>query len=126
MSTAWGDTLRTVHLRPYAKGHGPTFTLRTRDTGRTDRLGKSILEYAFTMRENGKTVTLFEGADFACSPMHAIDSDAACASLLGFLTLRPGDTDREYFEEYTAQQLDYCSKHAEALSCAVMDRFGDH
>jgi hypothetical protein len=57
--------------------------------------------------------------------MHADDSDATIASLMTFLTLRPGDTDAEYFESYTPAQLDYCSHHAEALNCEVMHRFGE-
>jgi hypothetical protein len=59
---------------------------------------------------------LFSGADYGCSPMHAIDSDETLRSLLGFLTLRPGDTDAEYFKDYTQDQLDFCSGDAESLS----------
>ena len=72
-----------------------------------------------------KNTVLFEGEDFGCSPMHAIDSDETLAGIMGFLTLRPGDTDPEYFEGYTEAQLDYCSQHAEALACEVSRRFGD-
>lgn len=68
---------------------------------------------------------LFEGEDFGCSPMHAIDSDECVAAIMSFLTLRPGDTDREYFEDYTEAQLDYCSQHAEALASEVLNRFGE-
>jgi hypothetical protein len=78
------------------------------------------------MREHGKTQTVFEGADFGCSPLHAIDSDRTIVGLMSFLTLRPGDTDREYFDAYTPEQLAYCSAHAEALGCAVDGRFGEN
>jgi len=46
----------------------------------------------------------------------AIDSDASIGALLGFLTLRPGDTDAEYFENYTDRQREFCDTDAEALS----------
>lgn len=46
--------------------------------------------------------------------------------LLGFLTLRPGDTDREYFDKYTPAQLEYANQHAETLPCECYARFGDH
>jgi len=63
---------------------------------------------------------LFEGADFAGSPMVADDSDACLATLLTFLTLRPGDTDRDYFDDYTPEQLDWTQDYAcEALGCEV-------
>jgi hypothetical protein len=48
---------------------------------------------------------IFEGEDFAGSPMDADDSDETVAALLTFLTLRRGDTDAEYFESYTPEQL---------------------
>ena len=54
---------------------------------------------------NGKRI--FEGDDFSPSPMYACDGPESAASLLSFLTLQPGDTDKEYFAEYTAEQLDW-------------------
>lgn len=119
------DKLRTVRLSPYLKGKGPTWTLTTFDTGRTDRVGKSELAYELRQVDNGKSSLLFEGDKFFCSPCYAIDSDEAVGSLLTFLTLRPGDTDAEYFEAYTPAQLEYCAKHAESLSCYCSDRFGE-
>lgn len=119
------DKLRRVILRPYRKGHGPAFILDTFATERTDWRGQTRIAYTLKMRENGRSVVLFEGVDFAGSPMHADDSSASVASLLGFLTLRPGDTDAEYFEKYTPGQLAYCNRHAETLACYVADRFGE-
>lgn len=66
---------------------------------------------------------LFEGEDFGCSPCHAVDSDATVEGIMSFLTLRPGDTDAEYFESYTQAQLNYCAEHAEALRSEVDRRF---
>lgn len=118
--------LRRVRFAPYLKGKGPTFTLKTWDTGHEHRGGPQwAIEYRLTMGEHGRRTVLFEGADFGCSPLDAIDSDACIRSLMSFLTLRPGDTDSEYFEDYTAAQLAYCDAHAEALSCCVADRFGE-
>lgn len=127
------EQLRNVLFRPYRKGMGPTFRLVTWDTGRTDSLGKSMLGYRLTMTGDTRTivqsgdnrVVLFEGEDFGCSPLHPIDSDEAVAAIMGFLTLKPGDTDRDYFADYTDTQLAFCSEHAEALANCVADRFGD-
>ena len=80
------------------------FTLRLYDTGRCDNRGKSVLSYQLKDRRQ----VIFEGSDFAGSPMHADDSIDTIIALLGFLTLQPGDTDREYFDSYSPAQLDWC------------------
>lgn len=131
--------LRRVIFRPYRKGCGPTFILDTWDTGRTGYNGKWLVGYRLVMAEPNpewrgdvsrnagpKTVrtVLFEGDEFSPGAGMCVDSDEAIEGLMGFLTLRPGDTDREYFDNYTPAQLEYCSQHAEALSCEVMRRFG--
>lgn len=119
--------LRRCRFAPYRKGMGPTFSLVMWDT--MDYRGDGIfakhrLGYRLTMHEPGKApVVLFTGEDFGASPCHAIDADETVCGLMGFLTLRPGDTDREYFEEYTETQKDYCDCFAESLSCEVSCRF---
>ena len=117
--------VRTVRLTPYRKGLGPRFTLKVVDTGRTDARGCSVLAYVLKQREGGQTSVLLEGTDFRPSPLHADDSNATVAALLGFLTLRPGDTDEEYFLGYTRTQLEFCAQHAEALSAESFSRFGE-
>jgi hypothetical protein len=64
---------------------------------------------------------IFEGEDFSCSPMIAIDSDDSLRSLLGFLTLKPGDTDRDYFDDYTPEQLAFAENEAESLSIWALE-----
>ncbi len=119
------DIIRRCILRPYRKGMGPIFTLSVWDTHRRDWRGQSILGYLFRQHESGKAETLFQGEDFAGSPLHADDSDNTIGSLLSFLTLRPGDTDREYFDHYTEAQHEFCASHAEALQCECLARFGE-
>lgn len=132
------DTLRVCIFRPYRRGLGPTFKLTTWSTGRYDRRGCSVIGYRLTMhgqylqvtafpaaRMRMQRVVIFEGEDFCGSPMHGDDSDECMRSLMGFLTLRPGDTDADYFASDTELQRDYRTHHAEALSMAVYDRFGE-
>lgn len=38
----------------------------------------------------------------ACAPGTPIDSDECLRNILGFLTLRPGNTDPDYFDEAAA------------------------
>lgn len=117
--------LRTVRFQPYRAGMGPRFTLTMRDAGTVDSRGVTTIAYKLTMREPGaaKSVVLFDAADYHGSPMHADDSNANVEGLMGFLTLRPGDTDDEYFASYTAEQRAYCEQWAESLSSEVMARF---
>ena len=82
------------------------------DTHRPDGRGKSILGYRLFDPSNK---TIFCGEDFGSSPMHAIDSVATVRSLIALLTLRPGDTDAEYFANYTPAQLEFAESDAEEL-----------
>ncbi len=91
------------------------FILHLYDTCRVDCQGKSILAYELLDEEHGGKL-IFEGDDFHASPLHAIDSDATAASLLGFLSLRPGDTDSEYFDCYGSEQLEWCQVRGEELA----------
>ena len=52
---------------------------------------------------------LFSGEDFKPSPLYGYDSLQAITSCLGFLTVKPGDTDREYFKDYTPEQLEWAN-----------------
>ena len=106
---------RACQFSPYRYGCGPHFDLLLWDTGKRDGEGRTFLRYEFRMLGAGDSVLLFEGEDFNVSLCHAIDSDATVAALMSFLTLQPGDTDADYFEDYTAAQRAFCDKHAEDL-----------
>ena len=113
------DIVRRVRLSPYRKGAGPTFTLTLSATNRTDWRGQTILAYRLS---EGRRI-IFEGDDFTGSPLDTDDSDETIAALMTFLTLRPGDTDAEYFSSYTDAQREFASEHAEILSWYCATRF---
>jgi len=121
------EKIRTIRLAPYRKGAGPRFTLSLFDTGRYDSRGCTRLGYTLVGHgaEYGRRTVIFEGDDFCGSPLRADDSDSSVASLLCFLTLRPGDTDREYFSGYTDLQKAFCDQHAESLSVEAYRRFDE-
>jgi hypothetical protein len=78
------------------------------------------------VQKNGeRLVIVFKGDDFLASPCHADDADATVEALMSFLTLRPGDTDAEYFDSYTDAQRQYCDDHAESLAATVEDWFAE-
>lgn len=84
---------------------GGVFELKMWATARIDNRGQTIIAYDF--RRTGSEEPIFAAEDFAGSPMHGDDSNEVVEALLGFLTLRPGDTDQDYFEEYTKEQMDF-------------------
>lgn len=100
--------MNSAPIRVWQSGR---FRLELRDTGRRDWRGQSKLAYRFT--DGGKVI--FEGDDFAGSPMHADDSDETVAALLSFLSLLPGDTDPDYFDRYSPAQLDWARANGEEL-----------
>ncbi len=81
------------------------------DTNVRDSEGRWVL--AYELKLNGKLI--FDGEDFHCVRTECVDSDAVCASILHFLALKPGDTDEEYFKDYTPEQLEWVSDHGDTL-----------
>lgn len=63
--------------------------------------------YNYTFQVDGRA--LFAGSDFSPSPMDDPYSAESLISLLGWLVLKPGDTDDEYFTEYTPEQLEWAN-----------------
>lgn len=104
------------HIRTWTDPDGNGFRLELWDTYQTDR-GKSRLAYQFFHND----ALVFEGDDFCASPMHSVDGDETARSLLGFLSLQPGDTDPEYFDSYTPDQLEWARAHGETLSLYTED-----
>ena len=85
--------------------------------------GTGHCAYAFF---DGGTEPIFQGADYKPSPLHVWHSDLSVAGLLSFLSLQPGDTDDEYFESYTADQLAWAKRRGEELSMCAMELEGDN
>lgn len=88
------------------------YTLQMLETDRkVEQIGQyyireSKVAYRFIAPDGS---VLFSGDSYRPSPQHRPTSDDAAYALLGFLTLRPGDTDREYFAEYTMDQWIWCN-----------------
>jgi hypothetical protein len=76
------------------------------------------LYYVF---KDGKRI-IFEGKDYRPSPMHSHDSLDAVYGLLSFLSIQEGDTEPEYFKDYTDQQLEWTrSMRCQDLAMIVFD-----
>lgn len=53
------------------------------------------------------------------------DSDDAKELVLSLLAMKPGDTDDEYFANYTEDQLRFANSYGEELSMVALDRYGE-
>ncbi len=95
--------MRTVDIEGYR--------LRLYDVHGRDEAGRWRVGYVFS--DPGGRM-LFSGADIYGHD--AVDSDETVRSIIGWLTLKPGDTDDEYFEKYTPEQMAFAEGPAEQLS----------
>ncbi len=103
--------------------------LEVEAAGRTDE-GRIRWRYRLSRRRR----TIFAGSDI-CSGVGAVltpgELISAARTVLHYLTLRPGDTDADYFDFYTRVQLEWRDRYAEELSIYAMDEWcgycgGDH
>lgn len=113
ISDSWAQVDRET-IREWASG---PFFLSLWNTFGSDSRGRSVLGYEF--RHDGSVI--FSGENFCSSPLHADDSDATVSAILSFLSMKPGDTDREYFESYSAEQLEWADLHGEELAVLALE-----
>lgn len=75
----------------------------------------------------GLWTKLFPRSDFYVGiPSHqCIDSDDAKECVLSLFALKPGDTDDEFFEHYTPEQLAFVEENGEWLSYVAGERYGE-
>jgi hypothetical protein len=91
------------------------YTVITWDTySRREGTGHNYIGYRL-VSPDGKV--LFEGDRLGVPAGKAIDSDYTIKQVLSWLTLKPGDTDDEYFAGHTEDQLNWAQgEDAERLS----------
>ena len=86
------------------------------------RKGSRLYLYYRLTHENK---VIFEGDDFSPSPLDDIDSDATFGSILGFLSLRKGGADDDYFKDYTEMQMEWVDQYAELVDLYAMELSGE-
>jgi len=85
------------------KANDSDYRVTLHNTYTQDKMGKWIVRYS--MRRLSDGVILFAGRDLHASPLDKPTGKSAALALLSFLTLREGDTDSDYFDDYTPAQL---------------------
>lgn len=53
------------------------------------------------------------------------DGDRMRELVCDLVAMRPGDTDSDYFEGYSAEQLEWAAKWSDTIRLAAMDRYGE-
>jgi len=102
---------------------GPGYVLELYDANRSQG-NKHGVSYRLFRGDEETPLFTSEGGKELYTPS-AIDSDGAARALLGFLTLKPGDTDPDYFDGYTEAQLDFARGDAEELDMVSRDLLGE-
>jgi hypothetical protein len=101
------------------------FTLEVWDTNvptGTGRLAHTLL--AYRLSDRGRTI--FAGDSFSPPLGVCIDSDECVAALLFWFTLQPGDTDDDYFADYTQIQREWLeSGRADDLAGIIREMKGE-
>lgn len=78
--------------------------------------GTSNLQYYMFV---GDTI-LFEGDDYKPSPLHNIDDLESITGLLSFLCVGIHDTDKEFFKDYTPDQIKWATEYGNREQLSVL------
>lgn len=89
--------------------------LWTWDTGRRFGTGQCRVGRRFIVAGE----IIFEDEECGVAPSDPVDSDDALVGILSWCCLKPGDTDADFFEEYTPEQLAW----AESDACEELGLF---
>lgn len=112
--------MKRYYFRPYLKGRGPAYRL---DIDSPTDNGDHRWRYGYRLFEVGSNVPLFSGNDFTAPAEYHFRSGYIAREIMGFLTLKPGDIEADWFARYTDDQLTFAEEHAEYLSAEVESRW---
>lgn len=88
-------------------------------------LGQTHTHIDVELRQGGRVV-FPRGKTWCGVPGHTTTDGIYARELVGsLLAMRPGDTDRDYFDGYTAEQLAWAEANGEELEMLVSMRYCD-
>lgn len=68
---------------------------------------------------------VFERGELWCATPHSIDGASARALVLDTISMKPGDTDADFFLDYTEEQLSFVQSFADSIHMEKEDRYCD-
>ena len=88
-------------------------------------MGSNHFPIEVEVRHCGKVI--FPRGQLCCgvTANHSTDGRHARELVMSLVAMKPGDTDSEYFADYTFGQLEWVEKYADALTMARLDRYCD-
>lgn len=107
-------TLRVKH-------HDGMIVIRAYDDLGWDNAGR--IKLTCEVRQNGQVI--FERGKLYCALHASSDGIKAKELVMSLVAMRPGDTDADYFADYTPDQIDWASQYGEELSYERECRYCD-
>ena len=104
--------------QPMVSWYSDGFRLELFTTVLTSADDRLTVAYRFwdLSQDTWRARPVFTGAHWHPSVLHAVDGVESVRGLLGFLSLRPGDVEADYFTSYTPRQLHWREVRAEDLA----------
>jgi len=68
---------------------------------------------------------IFRRGQLYCAVHGASDGIEARELIMSLVAMKPGDTDEDYFSDYSPEQLEWVSKYGESLGCERESRYCD-
>jgi hypothetical protein len=118
------DLSHLFTLRVRVRTDRPTIIIHAFDGNHVDlRTGHTRIDVE--VRMGGKTI-FPRGATYCAVPSGTTtDGTYAKELVLSLVALKPGDTDADYFADYTPEQLAFAEEYGEGLSCEAQFRYCD-
>ncbi len=115
-------TAFTLRLQLYMKEHDPRLVIvKAFDDVGWDEAGRCKLD--IEVRHGGKVI--FPRGVLYCAGHFASDSIQAKELVLSTVAMKPGDTENDYFDGYSPEQLAWAKEHGESVAMVKLDRYCD-
>ncbi len=109
-----------LHIKLY-RDDKRQVVIRAFDDSSWDEAGRVKLEIEV---KHGRKV-IFPRGQLYCALHGSSNSDEAKELVMSTVAMRPGDTDEEYFADYTPEQLAWASEHGEEIRSEAQARYCD-
>lgn len=87
---------------------------------------RGAVKYRTQVKVGGKVLFPADGPlHGSFSPMWTADGDEAKGHILFHLATKPGDTDDDFFNGYTPEQLAFVEANGDEMHMAKLDRYGE-
>lgn len=86
---------------------------------------RGAVKYDAEVKVNGKVLFPYGTLWGTFSPLDACDGPNAKANVILHLAMSPGDTDDDFFEDYTVEQLAFVIDNSDEIYMESLDRYGE-